>query len=125
MWDVTGQQRMLTSPRHLILPLHLSGVRVAVHSICICLLNYDYVLRIVILAILCPWRTNGTYDCQSTVRERFLHYIFQETLDCVQGQNFKSKVKELCKMLEIQKTRTTPYHPIVNGSVEGFPTLST
>jgi hypothetical protein len=30
---VTGQQRMLTPPRHLILPLHLSGTRVALHSI--------------------------------------------------------------------------------------------
>jgi hypothetical protein len=31
--DVTGQQRMLTPPRHLILPLHLSEVCVALHSI--------------------------------------------------------------------------------------------
>jgi hypothetical protein len=30
---VTGQQRMLTPPRHLILPSHLSEVRVALHSI--------------------------------------------------------------------------------------------
>jgi hypothetical protein len=30
---VTGQQRMLTPSRHLILPLHLSKVRVALHSI--------------------------------------------------------------------------------------------
>jgi hypothetical protein len=30
---VTGQQRMLTPPRHPILPWHLSKVRVALHSI--------------------------------------------------------------------------------------------
>jgi hypothetical protein len=30
---VTGQQRMLTPPRHLILPSHLSEVRVALHLI--------------------------------------------------------------------------------------------
>jgi hypothetical protein len=30
---VTGHQRMLTPPRHLIVPLHLSGVRVALRSI--------------------------------------------------------------------------------------------
>jgi hypothetical protein len=30
---VTGQQRMLTSPRHMILPSYLSEVRVALHSI--------------------------------------------------------------------------------------------
>ena len=29
---VTGQQRMLTPPRHLILPSHLLEVRVALHS---------------------------------------------------------------------------------------------
>jgi hypothetical protein len=29
---VTGQQRMLTPPEHLILPSHFSGVRVALHS---------------------------------------------------------------------------------------------
>jgi hypothetical protein len=30
---VTGQHGMLTPPRHLILPSHLSEVRVALHSI--------------------------------------------------------------------------------------------
>jgi hypothetical protein len=30
---VTGRQRMLTPPRHLILPSHLSEVRVTLHSI--------------------------------------------------------------------------------------------
>jgi hypothetical protein len=30
---VTGQQRTLTPPRHLILPLHLLEIRVALHSI--------------------------------------------------------------------------------------------
>jgi hypothetical protein len=33
MAGVTGQQRMLTPSRHLILPSHLSKVRVALHSI--------------------------------------------------------------------------------------------
>jgi hypothetical protein len=43
--DVTGQQRMLTPPRHLILPSQLSGARVAPAGytrFCICLLDYDY-----------------------------------------------------------------------------------
>jgi hypothetical protein len=31
--SATGQQRMLAPPRHLILPSHMSEVRVALHSI--------------------------------------------------------------------------------------------
>jgi hypothetical protein len=50
MAGVTGQQKILTPPRHLILPLRLSGVRVALHSILY--LNFDYVLHIVSLTIL-------------------------------------------------------------------------
>lgn len=35
--------------------------------------------------------------------------------------NFESKVvRELCQLFGIKKTRTTPYHPIGNGSVERF-----
>ena len=40
---VTGQQRMLTPPWHLILPSLLSKVRVALHSILYVFLDYDYV----------------------------------------------------------------------------------
>jgi hypothetical protein len=58
---VTGQQRMLTPPWHLILPSHLSEVRVALHSICICPLDYDYILHIVNFAILyCKTTSNIT-----------------------------------------------------------------
>jgi hypothetical protein len=60
---VTGQQGMLTPPWHLILPLHLSEVRVALLSICICPLDYDYVLHIVNFAVLYPSvRRYRTYD---------------------------------------------------------------
>jgi hypothetical protein len=48
---VTGQQRMLTPSRHLILPSHLSKVRVALHSI-LKYFDYDYVLHIVNFTIL-------------------------------------------------------------------------
>ena len=37
-----------------------------------------------------------------------------------QGRNFESELfKELCKLLDIRKTRTTPYHPQSEG-VERF-----
>ena len=36
-----------------------------------------------------------------------------------QGANFESNLfKELCQMLNIKKTRTTPYHPQCDGQVE-------
>ena len=38
-----------------------------------------------------------------------------------QGRNFESELfAELCKLLEIRKTRTTPYHPQSDGMVERF-----
>ena len=36
-----------------------------------------------------------------------------------QGQQFESRVmEELCKLLQIEKSRTTPYHPLGDGLVE-------
>ena len=38
-----------------------------------------------------------------------------------QGSNFQSELfKEVCKLLQISQTRTTPYHPASNGQVEWF-----
>ena len=38
-----------------------------------------------------------------------------------QGRNFESALfAEMCKLLDIQKTRTTPYHPQSDGMVERF-----
>ena len=41
------------------------------------------------------------------------------TIHTDQGRDFESKLfKELCKLLDIEKTRTTPWHPQRDGMVE-------
>jgi transposase InsO family protein len=38
-----------------------------------------------------------------------------------QGRNFQSEMfRNLCKLLGVTQTRTTPYHPASNGQVERF-----
>ena len=62
----------------------------------------------------------------STVAERlvdevFLRFSAPEQLHSDQGRQFESKLMaEVCKLLQIHKTRTTPYHPQSDGLVEKF-----
>ncbi|KAI5087912.1 interleukin-1 receptor accessory protein-like 1-A isoform X1, partial [Silurus meridionalis] len=49
----------------------------------------------------------------------FCVYGFPVTIDSDQGANFESLlIAELCQLAGIDKTHTTPYHPMGNGQVE-------
>ena len=55
------------------------------------------------------------------VNELFCHFSSPEQLHSDQGRQFESELlKEVCKLLNIHKTRTTPYHPQSDGLVERF-----
>jgi transposase InsO family protein len=53
------------------------------------------------------------------VEQVFFRYGIPEVLHSDQGANFESRLlHEVCALLGVKKTRTTPYHPRGNGLVE-------
>ena len=63
----------------------------------------------------------ATTVAQRLVDEFFFRFSPPEQLHSDQGRNFESAViAEACKLLGVDKSRTTPYHPQSDGLVERF-----
>lgn len=55
------------------------------------------------------------------VEEVFVRYVIPFTVHSDQGRQYESTLfEQMCKVLHIKKTRTTPYHPQSYGMVERF-----
>ena len=62
---------------------------------------------------------NAQTVCQILVDQFFSRFGLPLYIHSDQGRNFESNLfQEICKLLDIVKTRTTPYRPALNGQVE-------
>ena len=65
-----------------------------------------------------PNQEATTVACK-LVDEMFCRFGIPEQLHSDMGAQFQSKlIHEICKLLQIHKTHTTPYHPQSDGLVE-------
>lgn len=61
----------------------------------------------------------------TTARALLNHFVLPfgmpQTLHSDQGRNFESStIKSLCRLMGVKRSRTTPYHPMGNGSAERY-----
>lgn len=62
-------------------------------------------------------KTTGRIPLQQLI----IHYGLTVRLHSDQGVQFESNIiKELCEITKMEKSRTTPYHPMSNGMTERF-----
>ena len=60
-------------------------------------------------------------EAVTVANEMFFQFSPPEQLHSDQGRQFESDlIKEICCILQIKKSRTTPYHPQCDGLVERF-----
>ena len=68
-----------------------------------------------------PSHQEATTIARKLLDEMFCHFALPEKLHSDQGRQFEAEVTtQLCQFLQIEKTRTTPYHPQSDGLVERF-----
>ena len=46
--------------------------------------------------------------------------VYQSSSTLIKGETLNPGIKGICELLQVRKTRTTPYHPQSDGMVERF-----
>ena len=68
-----------------------------------------------------PSKTQRAQATAKILWENFIRHGFPEKFLSDQGRNFESElISELCKLPQVEKVHTTPYHPMTIGQCERF-----